>query len=104
MRRQAGKAPDIGNSFMINETWKDVPGWEGFYQVSDAGRVRSMDDDDLEQIEAAASGLHALLKDVRALRRRAADLEDEMRSMCQSWDPPSGEHLRRALKVLGGVK
>jgi hypothetical protein len=24
------------------ETWKDVPGYEGFYQVSDEGRVRSM--------------------------------------------------------------
>lgn len=25
------------------ETWKDVEGYEGFYQVSDAGRVRSLD-------------------------------------------------------------
>lgn len=25
------------------EEWRDVPGWEGFYQVSDQGRVRSVD-------------------------------------------------------------
>ncbi len=25
------------------ETWKTVPGWEQFYQVSDMGRVRSLD-------------------------------------------------------------
>jgi hypothetical protein len=24
-------------------TWRDVPGWEGLYQVSDAGNVRSLD-------------------------------------------------------------
>ncbi len=26
-----------------NETWKPVPGWEGFYEVSDMGQVRSLD-------------------------------------------------------------
>lgn len=25
------------------ETWKDIPKWEGWYQVSDYGRVRSVD-------------------------------------------------------------
>lgn len=25
------------------EEWRDVPGWEGFYQVSDAGNIRSVD-------------------------------------------------------------
>lgn len=25
------------------ETWRDIPGWEGEYQVSDLGRVRSVD-------------------------------------------------------------
>ena len=25
-----------------NETWKDIKGWEGLYQVSDLGRVRSL--------------------------------------------------------------
>jgi hypothetical protein len=25
------------------EEWKDVPGWEGYYQVSSLGRVRSVD-------------------------------------------------------------
>lgn len=24
------------------EQWRDVPGWEGFYEVSDLGRVRSV--------------------------------------------------------------
>lgn len=25
-----------------NEEWRDIPGWEGYYQVSDHGRVRSL--------------------------------------------------------------
>lgn len=25
------------------EEWRDIPGWEGYYQVSDQGRVRSVD-------------------------------------------------------------
>ena len=25
------------------EEWRDIPGWEGYYQVSDHGRVRGMD-------------------------------------------------------------
>lgn len=28
---------------MKGEVWKDVPGYEGLYQVSDLGRVRSLD-------------------------------------------------------------
>ena len=28
---------------MEKEIWKDVPGYEGLYQVSDSGRVRSLD-------------------------------------------------------------
>lgn len=27
----------------MNEIWKDIPGFEGMYQVSDQGRVRSLD-------------------------------------------------------------
>jgi hypothetical protein len=27
----------------MNETWAAVPGWDGLYEVSDAGRVRSLD-------------------------------------------------------------
>lgn len=27
----------------MNEKWKDIPGYEGYYQVSDLGRVRSLD-------------------------------------------------------------
>jgi len=27
----------------VKENWKDVPGYEGYYQVSDLGRVRSLD-------------------------------------------------------------
>ena len=26
----------------MNESWKDIPGYEGFYQVSDKGRVRTV--------------------------------------------------------------
>ena len=28
---------------MSNEKWRDIPGYEGYYQVSDLGRVRSLD-------------------------------------------------------------
>jgi len=27
----------------VSEIWRDIPGWEGLYQVSDMGRVRSFD-------------------------------------------------------------
>ena len=27
----------------MQETWKDIQGYEGFYQVSNVGRVRSVD-------------------------------------------------------------
>lgn len=27
---------------MENEIWKDIPGYEGYYQVSNYGRVKSM--------------------------------------------------------------
>lgn len=30
---------------MINECWLPIPGYEGFYEVSDLGRVRSLDRD-----------------------------------------------------------
>lgn len=30
-------------NFMEQEIWKDVVGWEGFYQVSNLGRVKSVD-------------------------------------------------------------
>lgn len=29
----------------LNEIWKPIPGYEGFYEVSDQGRVRSLDHD-----------------------------------------------------------
>jgi hypothetical protein len=28
---------------VITETWKDVPGWEGYYQASSEGRIRSVE-------------------------------------------------------------
>ena len=28
---------------MNKETWKAIPGFEGYYEVSDLGRVRSVD-------------------------------------------------------------
>jgi hypothetical protein len=28
---------------MIDEVWRPIPDWEGFYEVSDQGRVRSLD-------------------------------------------------------------
>ena len=28
--------------YMMDETWKDIPGYEGRYQVSNAGRVKSL--------------------------------------------------------------
>lgn len=31
------------NALTLNEIWKDVSGYEGFYQVSNLGRVRSLD-------------------------------------------------------------
>ena len=28
---------------MTNESWKDIPGYEGIYQVSNKGRLKSLD-------------------------------------------------------------
>ena len=33
----------MSNTETTTETWKPVVGWEGFYEVSDQGRVRSLD-------------------------------------------------------------
>lgn len=30
-------------SVFASEAWRDIPAWEGFYQVSNKGRVRSLD-------------------------------------------------------------
>lgn len=37
------KANGSSRKFMVAEIWKDVVGWEGLYQVSDMGNVRSLD-------------------------------------------------------------
>src|SRR5574344_1020198 len=34
---------------LYNEKWKDIPGYKGFYQASDFGRIRSLDRE-IEQI------------------------------------------------------
>lgn len=44
-RAPAGPLPSGGRIFVeepMSEVWKDIPGYEGRYQVSDAGRVRSL--------------------------------------------------------------
>lgn len=28
---------------LVDEVWKDVPGWEGYYRVSNLGRVKSLE-------------------------------------------------------------
>jgi len=42
---QASVSPwnDQKASLMENEIWKPVPDWEGLYEVSNMGRVRSLD-------------------------------------------------------------
>ena len=37
------KRLDMSGKEMSLENWKDIPEWEGWYQVSDQGRVRSVD-------------------------------------------------------------
>lgn len=39
----AEENPSTENESSEAETWRDVPGWEGLYQVSDIGNVRSLD-------------------------------------------------------------
>lgn len=34
---------NANNTSLPGETWKPIPGWEGYYQASDHGRVRSLD-------------------------------------------------------------
>ena len=34
---------DIGGDEMAEETWKPIVGYEGMYEVSDLGRVKSLD-------------------------------------------------------------
>lgn len=31
------------NAFTMDEIWKDIPKWEGYYQVSNLGRVKSLE-------------------------------------------------------------
>lgn len=43
--RQGRSSPRIGslNFIIMIENWKDIPGYEGLYQASDIGRIRSYD-------------------------------------------------------------
>lgn len=41
----------------MEEIWKDVPGYEGYYQVSNLGKVRSVDREFVNSI-----GRHCILK------------------------------------------
>jgi hypothetical protein len=51
---------------MTQEIWKDVPGYEGQYQVSDQGRVRSLDR--VVMCEGAVKGSYESRKKGRLLR------------------------------------
>jgi hypothetical protein len=44
---------------MISEIWKDIPGYEGFYQASDLGRIKSL---------AIENGKNSLAKQTRILK------------------------------------
>jgi hypothetical protein len=33
----------VGGAALIDEIWSDIPGWEGYYQTSNLGRVKSCD-------------------------------------------------------------
>ena len=41
--RTARRATPTPEGHQLNEQWKSVPGYEGIYEVSDQGRVRSLD-------------------------------------------------------------
>lgn len=41
--RRAGEIPTFDTRAEANEIWKDVKGYEGFYQVSNKGRIKSLD-------------------------------------------------------------
>nr|WP_236774065.1 NUMOD4 motif-containing HNH endonuclease [Agrobacterium tumefaciens] len=50
----------------VQEIWKDISGYEGLYQVSDFGRVRSLGR--VQHIESAVKGSHKRVKPVRILK------------------------------------
>lgn len=51
---------------MTEEIWKDIPGYEGLYQVSDQGRVRSLDR--VVMCTGAVKGAYSSRKKGRLLR------------------------------------
>lgn len=59
----------------IKEVWKDIPGWEGFYQVSNLGDVRSLDRD----IEYLNNGTLTTLHCKGKVLKQRADEEGYMR-------------------------
>lgn len=42
--------------YMINEIWKDIPEWEGLYQVSNFGRVKSVKRDKVKCLDMNNAG------------------------------------------------
>ena len=46
------------------EIWKDIPNYEGLYQVSDMGRIRSLD-----RVDSLGRNWHGKIKDLRTDRQ-----------------------------------
>lgn len=81
------------------EEWREVPGWEGYYEVSNAGRVRSM-----ERIVARSDGRTQRL----AARVRKAQVQPDGRAsliLCRDSAPRIAlVHRLVALAFLGAPR
>ena len=82
---------------MIEEIWKDIPGWEGSYQVSSLGRVRSID----RMVTAIDGKVHHRKGRFLKPRRTDRNYLNVVLSKTKSYQPSIRIHRLVALAFIG---
>lgn len=77
------------------EVWKDIPGYEGKYQASDQGRIRSID-----RYVKCARGANRLMRG-RVLKPAASKYDPHLSVVLGKGKPGSAVHKLVALAFLG---